>query len=139
MPSRRIEDLTPIMQSRVNRWLVLAKDAGLSPLITCTYRTVDEQAQLYKIGRTIQGDGPTAARPLGRIITNARAGESAHNYRMALDFVPLVFGKPQWSDKHPHWQTLGELAERANLEWAGRWTRFRETAHLQMPEWRSER
>ncbi|TXH46099.1 MAG: peptidase M15 [Desulfurellales bacterium] len=125
--SRRIEDLHLAMQPRVRRWLAACKDAGLDILVTCTMRTWQEQAALYAQGRTTPG----------RIVTYARPGESAHNHGLALDFVPLAHGKPQWSATHPHWAVAGELGEAAGLEWAGRWTKFREYPHLQMPLWRT--
>lgn len=125
--SRRIEDLQPIMQPRVRAWLAACKDAGLDILVTCTLRPWTEQAALYAQGRTTPG----------RVVTYARPGDSAHNHGLAVDFVPMAAGKPQWSATHPHWQIAGELAERAGLEWAGRWKRFREYPHVEMPVWRS--
>lgn len=127
MPSRKIEDLRPVMQPRVRAWLAACKDAGLDPLITCTLRSHAEQAILYTQGRTTPG----------AIVTWALPGQSAHQHGLAVDFVPLVAGKPQWSAKHPHWFVAGELAEKAGLEWAGRWAgRKREFPHVQMPLWR---
>jgi peptidoglycan L-alanyl-D-glutamate endopeptidase CwlK len=107
-------------------WLKRAKAAGLDPLITSTLRTNAEQTALYAQGRTAPG----------KIVTNAKAGQSAHNYGLALDFVPMVNGKPEWNSKHPHWKQLGEIAESVGFEWAGRWTTFREFPHIQLPNWK---
>lgn len=125
--SRSIDDLDPQVAKMAREWLARARAEGLDPLITCTRRTSAEQDALYAQGRT---------KP-GKIVTNAKAGQSAHNYGLALDFVPMVNGKPEWSAKHPHWTRLGELAESVGFEWAGRWTRFREFPHIQYPNWRS--
>ena len=126
MASRKIEDLAPQFRERFRAWLHACDERGLDLLVTCTLRTNAEQDALYAIGRT---------KP-GKKVTNAKAGQSAHNYGLALDFVPLVDGKPMWSDKHPAWKQAGELCPQFGLEWAGTWTRFREFPHVQVPNWK---
>jgi peptidoglycan L-alanyl-D-glutamate endopeptidase CwlK len=127
MASRKLSDLAPGYMSRFVQWLDACKSQGLDLLVTSTLRTMAEQDALYAIGRT---------KP-GKRVTNAKAGQSAHNYGLALDFVPIVDGKPEWSGKHSHWQMAGSLAPTYGLEWAGTWTRFRELPHVQVPGWRS--
>lgn len=102
-----------------------ARAAGLDVLIYCTFRARDEQDRLYAQGRTAPG----------KIVTNARAGQSAHNFGLAFDGVPMVAGKPAWDD-HEVWQVYGRVAEAVGLEWAGTWIRFKEMPHVQHPEWR---
>lgn len=48
------------------------------PFLTCTYRDNTEQSELYAQGRTTG--------KLGRIVTNAKAGQSPHNYLPAPAF-----------------------------------------------------
>ena len=123
--SRRIEDLAPAVQQRAKALVNAAKDAGIDLLITSTYRSNEEQAALYAQGRT---------KP-GAIVTNARPGESYHNWRCAFDVVPLRNGKPVWGTTGPDgdlWRKIGEMGEAVELEWAGRWTgKLREMAHFQ--------
>lgn len=128
--SRNLSDLTPEMQVYVGVLMQLCDEAGLDLLIYCTRRTLAEQLMLYKIGR----DTP------GKIVTNARPGQSAHNYGMAIDAVPMLAGKPQWARSSPLWQKYGELVAKAGLEWAGKWTTFKEYPHAQMQgfDWRAE-
>ncbi len=112
------------------------KSIGIDLLITSTYRDLEAQAALYAQGRTAPG----------KIVTNARAGQSFHNFRVAFDVVPLRAGKPVWGttgngiDNDPTdddrddlelWQRIGAIGELYRLEWAGRWTRFREFPHFQ--------
>jgi peptidoglycan L-alanyl-D-glutamate endopeptidase CwlK len=125
--SRRIGDIAPQFRDRFVNWLAAVEAAGVDALVTCTLRSNEEQDALYAQGRT---------KP-GKVVTNARAGQSAHNYGLALDFVPLVNGKPEWSASHPHWKVAGELAVHHGLEWAGTWTRFREFPHVQVPNWKA--
>lgn len=131
MSSRKLTDLHPQMQSMVTRFLANARAAGIDLLVTCTYRSNEEQAALYAIGRT---------KP-GRIVTNAKPGRSTHNNTLngkpaalAVDVVPLRDGKPVWSASDPVWKRVGEIGEKVGLEWAGRWTTFREYPHFQHPQ-----
>jgi peptidoglycan L-alanyl-D-glutamate endopeptidase CwlK len=110
-----------MVQTRVDKFLELCDEHGIDLLITSTYRDHASQEELYEQGRT---------RP-GKIVTNAKPGESWHNYRCAIDVVPIVNGKPNWDGSDPIWQTIGELGEQAGLEWAGRWRTFKELAHFQ--------
>lgn len=132
MASRKIEDLHPALQDTARQFLQEAQLAGIDALITCTYRSWDEQADLYAQGRT---------KP-GKIVTNAKPGHSKHNYRLpdgtpaseAFDVVPVRGGKAIWNAEDPAWQELGRIGEALGLEWAGRWKRMREYPHFQLPE-----
>jgi len=118
--SRRIDDLLPKPNQLCNQFVSLCKQAGIDVIITSTYRDFESQAALYAQGRTIPG----------RKVTNARAGQSYHNYRVAFDFCPIVNGKPQWNDLKL-FEKCGHIAESIGLEWAGRWVKFKELAHCQ--------
>lgn len=73
---------------------------------------------------------------MGKIVTNARAGQSAHNYGLAIDVVPIVNGKPDWNGQDPIWETVGELGQAAGLTWLGAPdSKFREQAHFELPDW----
>jgi peptidoglycan L-alanyl-D-glutamate endopeptidase CwlK len=134
MASRSLYDLRPEFRTRVEMWLDRCKPAGLDVLIYGTLRSLEEQAMLYAQGRTRPGPGVTKSRPMGRKVTNARPGQSAHNFGLALDFVPLAQGKPQWSNDALYHAAIN-LAEACGLE-SLRHSKFPELAHLQMPGWR---
>lgn len=119
--SRNIDDLLPQVASRVKEFMRLASAAGIDLLVTSTYRDNESQDALYAQGRTVPG----------KVATNARSGQSFHNYRCAVDVVPIRNGKPVWDAKDPIWQTIGKLGKQAGLEWAGDWKRFKEMAHFQ--------
>lgn len=55
---------------------------------------------------------------------------SWHNWRCALDVVPLIGGKPVWTDADL-WARIGKIGVRVGLEWAGNWEAFREAPHFQ--------
>jgi peptidoglycan L-alanyl-D-glutamate endopeptidase CwlK len=119
--SRKLEDLHPKVKTLAEQFISACKKAGYDVLIYCTYRDEAMQNHLYSFGRT---------KP-GKIVTNARAGESWHNYRCAFDFVPMIGGKPQWGDKSAY-AKCGTIGESLGFQWAGRWTgKLKETAHMQ--------
>lgn len=119
--SRDISALLPVVASKCTAFIDVCKAAGIDVLITSTYRDAESQNALYAQGRTTAG----------KIVTNAKAGQSWHNHRCAFDFVPIVNGKAQWNDLAT-FRRCGEIAESVGLEWAGRWTgKFREMAHCQ--------
>jgi len=82
------EGLKPDFRERVIRWYEECKAEGLKLLVYCGYRSSEDQDNLYKIGR---GDGK-------KIVTNARGGQSFHNYARAIDFVPVKDGQTAWDD-----------------------------------------
>jgi len=119
--SRSLDDLLPLVRRRVEAFIKAAQASGIDLLVTSTYRDNESQNALYAQGRTTAG----------KIVTNAKAGQSFHNYRCAVDVVPIVAGKPRWDVKDDVWQTIGKLGKAQGLEWAGDWKRFKEYPHFQ--------
>lgn len=118
--SRKIEDLTPEADKLCRLFIAKCRDAGIDVLITSTYRDLESQAALYAQGRTKHG----------QIVTNAKPGQSYHNYRVAFDFVPMQNGKCQWSNM-TLFNQCGAIATSIGLDWAGNWKSFKEKAHCQ--------
>jgi peptidoglycan L-alanyl-D-glutamate endopeptidase CwlK len=124
--SRSLDDLRPEVRPMVDAFLAACAAAGIEILITCTSRTLAEQAALYAQGRTTPG----------RIVTNAKPGQSAHNFGLALDVVPIVNGKPDWHGEDYVWKEVGNLGETHGLQWLGApGSKFIEQAHFQHPDW----
>lgn len=122
--SRQIEDLLPQVQTLAKIFIERCKESGIDLLIISTYRDNESQAALFAQGRTAPG----------KIVTNSRAGQSFHNYRVAFDVVPLVNGKPVWNTANENgvlWKKLGAIGVECGLEWAGNWRTFKEFPHFQ--------
>jgi peptidoglycan L-alanyl-D-glutamate endopeptidase CwlK len=119
--SRNLNDLLPEVKARVDKFIEACNHNGIDLLVTSTYRDNESQAQLYAQGRTAPG----------KIVTNAGPGDSYHNYRCAVDVVPLLNGKPDWDGSHPVWAEIGRIGKESGLEWAGDWKSFKELAHFQ--------
>lgn len=97
-------------------------------------RTFDEQNDLYKIGRT----------KAGRVVTNARGGQSYHNYGLAVDIVLLIdrdkngtFETASWDtradwdgDRIADWIEVVDVFKKYGWEWGGDW-RFKDLPHFQ--------
>lgn len=155
--SRNLGDLTPECRSKAEIVLAAfdrASDNDL--LVASTLRDLESQAALYRMNRTrgeieakiarmrgagfgfladiIVRVGPQKGTPGGRVVTNAGPGESWHNYGEAMDCYPLVHGKLATEKHNDLWLIYGEAVESAGLQWAGRWTKFRELPHAQNAE-----
>lgn len=118
--SRKLEDLHPKVKTLCEQFIASCAKHNIDVLITSTYRDAESQNALYAQGRTTAG----------KIVTNAKGGQSFHNWKVAFDFVPIVNGKAQWMDADL-FNKCGEIGESVGLEWAGRWKKFKEMAHFQ--------
>jgi peptidoglycan L-alanyl-D-glutamate endopeptidase CwlK len=100
----------------------LAAEENFTLMVTQGFRSVAEQNRLYDIGRRgIHGE---------KIVTNARGGESNHNFGRAVDFAFVVQGKISWNEKlYPN---LGRWARAAGLKWGGDWKKFKDLPHVEL-------
>ena len=119
--SRSLDDLHPRVKALAEAFVKRCNEAGYDILIYSTYRDIEAQNAIYSQGRTTKG----------KIVTNAKGGQSYHNYRVAFDWVAVCGGKARWNDTFAY-SACGKIAEEVGLEWAGRWTgKLKETAHCQ--------
>lgn len=119
---RLLNELLPKVEAAATAALAECKAAGYNVLVTCTYRSDAEQNALYAQGRTKPGSK----------VTNAKAGQSLHQWRVALDLVPMVNGKPEWSGRDPVWHKIAAIFKAHGFEWGYDWKTFREMPHFQM-------
>lgn len=94
-------------------------------IVTCTQRSVKEQAGLYAMGRTQPG----------QIVTeiDGVTKKSLHNCypSHAIDFAILLHGKISWAPSE--YRVFGQLCEQQGLVWGGNWKTFADYAHVQLP------
>ena len=109
-----IYNLHPQVLSLVKRLIL---ECGENLTIVSTLRTFKEQERLYAQGRTTTG----------AIITNARAGESYHQWALALDF--RFTGDP--NAPYWRWKKVGELWESYGGIWGGRFDGLNDLGHLE--------
>jgi peptidoglycan L-alanyl-D-glutamate endopeptidase CwlK len=125
MNSRDLNELIPEVRQLASKLIAACDADGIDLIITSTYRDFAAQDLLYAQGRS-----PASKARGEKVVTNAKAGQSAHNFRIAFDVCPIVNGKANWNDLSL-WARIGAHGKRLGLEWAGDWTRFKEYAHFQ--------
>jgi len=62
-------------------------------------------------------------------ITNARGGQSYHQYCLAAD---LIFVGKKWNAPYEWWEEFGKVAKKHNLIWGGDWEGFRDRPHVEL-------
>ena len=120
-----LSNIYPPFAEKCKNLLQICESRGVRYYMISGYRSVTEQNELYAQGRT---------KP-GQIVTNARGGQSAHNFGIAIDFCRDV--DMQRSGLQPSWNTpdykvLGEEAVRLGLE-SGLYWNFKDAPHIQLP------
>lgn len=132
-PSVRFE--VQCMVAEVNREYL----TGIAKVIlTQGKRTFAEQDALYAKGRTVKGDsGVTAKKPLGNTVTNAKGGQSVHNYGFAVDIALLVDNKVIWDEKkdfdkdaQADWIEVVHVFKKYTWNWGGDWVKFKDLPHF---------
>lgn len=129
---QRIQKLHPKLREEAKQILAEAESVlGQKAKVrfTFTLRTFAEQQALYDQGRT---------KP-GQIVTNAKPGQSLHNYGMAIDIAFVIDGKDaswdtkkDWDgDKVSDWMEVVEVFQKHGWEWGGSWRTFKDLPHFQ--------
>lgn len=114
--------LLPLVKRRADLVLKDMEMLGHPMRITQGYRSIEHQNALYAQGR----NGDTRLR-----VTNAKGGDSLHQYGVAADFV---FRREGYDASKALWETFGKVAEKHGFEWGGRWTSFVDKPHLEMKQ-----
>ena len=116
----KIYTLHPQVRDKAREFLNKAEKQNIKLRITSARRTYAEQNDLYAQGRS-KG---------GKIVTNAKAGESSHNFGTAIDVVPIVNGSADWNSTD--WNKIGEIGKSLGFAWGGDWTSFKDKPHFEM-------
>ena len=87
------------------------------------YRSIAEQNVLYN------------QRPK---VTNAKGGQSIHNYSLAFDYVIMLdkdnngtFETIEWDLKSPYHKVVVDYFKSKGYEWGGDWVSFKDYPHFQ--------
>lgn len=122
-PKLRVEALTILKE--INEVLLTGR---AKVRFTHTLRTNKEQNDLYALGRT---------KP-GKVVTHAKAGDSYHNYGLAIDICLIINGKEaSWDtnadfdkDGVADWAEIVGVFIRHGWTWGGNWA-WKDMAHFQ--------
>jgi peptidoglycan L-alanyl-D-glutamate endopeptidase CwlK len=134
---KRIESLHPLLRAEAKtlyKEICLALTGKAICRFAYTLRTWAEQDALYAQGRTKPGN----------IVTKAKAGESFHNYGLAVDIVLLIdkdgngsHETASWDEKtdfdgdhQSDWMEVVGIFKKYGWEWGGDW-HFKDSPHFQ--------
>jgi peptidoglycan L-alanyl-D-glutamate endopeptidase CwlK len=120
------ELLFPPFLVRLQSLLDEAMARGRAYWVIEGHRSFQRSDDLYAQGRSKPGP----------IVTNARAGQSAHNFGIAGDLVLdgyLDRAGLQPDYRPASYDLLGELCPKHGLVWGGSW-QFKDRPHIQMPD-----
>jgi hypothetical protein len=116
---QRITTTHPLVRDTFTRFIVAAEsELNITLRVTHGLRTIAEQNALYAQGRTTAG----------KIVTNAKGGQSFHNHGMAIDVVELTGKTVNWNFDY---SKLKPIADRLGIEWGGTW-KFVDKPHFQI-------
>lgn len=129
---KNLSTLLPVAQRAMREWLSWAipyvKDTyGVEAKVISGTRTGKEQDALYAKGRTAPGS----------VVTNARAGQSSHNYGLAIDLGLFAGGKYLDEDKgatklvQTIYRDIFFRALEHGIYWGGNWESFPDIPHFQ--------
>lgn len=107
------------------REAVAATPKGVHPFVNEGMRTFERSNELYAQGRT---------KP-GLIVSYAKAGQSYHNYGLALDFVNQIAGvaPSKWWKIDANWMKVVSIFKKYGFEWGGDWPEPKtDSPHFQM-------
>ena len=105
-------------------------DRNVAVRFTQVFRTFEEQDRLYAQGRTMPGSR----------VTNARGGQSYHNYGLAVAIVLLTNNGRgvSWDmcldldgDGTKDWQEIVHVFKHYGWKWGGDWTSFKDYPHFE--------
>ncbi len=87
------------------------------------FRSMKEQEALFNQGR-FGNPGPK--------VTYSRAGDSAHNYGCASDWVIWIHHQPIWNPPHSEMKLYQEMIYKAGGAWGGDFQGFSDDDHNQL-------
>lgn len=129
---QRIEKLHPFVREEVKQIIKECDEAltGKAKIrITQGLRSFEEQEKLYAIGRITNG----------KKVTNAKAGQSIHNYGLAVDICLIINKKiaswdtvKDWdNDKVADWYECVKIFAKHGWDWGGNWKTFKDLPHFE--------
>ena len=117
--SNALSSLNPHVAVLAQRFLDLTRANNLDVRIYNTFRSWNEEDKLFAKGRTMPG----------QIVTNARGGDSYHNWGLAFDAAPYENGKI--SNDTNKFKKMGQLGQQVGLEWGGNFISIVDLPHFQ--------
>lgn len=141
MASRKIDDLDPVLAYAFGKaemeWNLTWPNAP-KPYLTCTHRPALEQTALYNQPTDKKdNDGDGKVDEADEKVTNAKAGQSAHNFLPALAFdvaFKLPSGASDWDSKLFS-QFAKLMLKTPGITWGGTFKSLKDQPHFERTGW----
>lgn len=147
---QRLSQIHAALAAKARQLCALASAQSPQIVIRVTQglRTFEEQGALYDQGRIKPGTpcthngqtwpvGTCKQHPYGLVVTNAKPGQSWHNFGLAFDVAvdalqhsPVFV--PDWNATHPTWRRLIQLGQQIGLDCGALWRTFPDTPHFEL-------
>lgn len=120
----RLQVVMPTLAAKIHQLaeMLLLDPSPIQLVVSAGFRTWAEQDQLYDQGRSLPG----------KIVTEAKGGESWHNYGVAVDCAPMQEGVIDWNSSHPNWKKMEEVGISLGLTSGATFTRLVDAPHFQL-------
>lgn len=104
---------------------------GMNYYVISGFRSPEEQDALFAKGRDKKGKVTDKS----KVVTNAKAWQSNHNYSVAVDLchdsdIKTAGLQPNWNPEN--YQVLAEEAQKLGLESGFYWTTIKDRPHVQL-------
>jgi peptidoglycan L-alanyl-D-glutamate endopeptidase CwlK len=125
----RIKHIHPKLREELGAIYQEIRERGINVRFAQVFRSFAQQDALYAKGRTAPG---------GRV-TNAKAGQSYHNYGLAVDIVLMLPNKGvSWDmnldlnqDGESDWAEIVQVFKHHGWTWGGDWRSFKDYPHFE--------
>ncbi|MCY8937324.1 M15 family metallopeptidase [Peribacillus frigoritolerans] len=125
--------MNPVVKAAALEMIELAYNEGIYVQISAGYRSLEEQANLFGQGRVYSYNGKNYSNLAKPIVTNAKPGQSYHNYGLAIDFfIVSDDGKRAIWTVDSKWQRVAAIGKDLGFKWGGDWSSFKDYPHLEM-------
>lgn len=126
----KLDSLEPPFRTKVEVYIARMKQKGITLCPVQCRRTIAEQNALYAKGRTAPGAK----------VTNAKGGQSPHNFGLAVDLCPVGRnGNLWWTAPNALMRQLADEAKPSGLVPGYYFHSIHDPDHFEDPDWRTRR
>ena len=124
----KINTLHPEIRDNVTNMLQNLRKDEVTVEITLAYRSYEEQDALYAKGRDEKGEVIDAS----KVVTNAKGGQSYHNFGLAFDLTVYdKNGKKDWNKDSDAWKKVIAEGKRQGFDAGAEWIDFPDLPHFE--------
>lgn len=125
----RLESLEPDFRAQIEELLVKAEAATNRKWgISNGRRSMTQQRDIYAQGRT---------KP-GKVVSNAKPGQSAHNFGLAADIWPLKGNDFDWGASAKTFKAMADIAVEMGLTSGYYFKSIFDAPHVENPRWKKQ-